>query len=401
MDYTPSQLESLYKRRTAYALPFGKVVGTLLQEGIISDVTQEGESAYACRVDKRWNMNSLCREFASFIHQGIFSEIGYKEGIKWSMGNMTGGVLIMREILPGIKLSQAVVKGVITAKKSPPEAWTKGGNARTLIRYALDGPISGGGDAEELLEYAKDDGQDMGDKRYQYHDCIPGHYPVATMWDLEAFFFTLISRLPCLRLSIYTGSRNRSDPVIDFGEWQGKEAGRWKEVTGQIAQTKILRNAVWGVLLGSNSSKITYSSSPKTGFAEGFVRQRFQSYSGGGLARAAGLLVARSGAEICARGAGETNSIYSTMDAVTAIAGELPVYWDSLGLPYRVKEKADLLKDGIGANIIARGVWQLGGNHTEFYYPDGPRVPVGYKPAFDPSPVNRMSYTQELHTLWL
>ena len=401
MDYSPEQLTSLFTRRQSYANDFNKVVSGLLNEGIITEVIQEGESAFSCRVDRRWNMNSLCREFASIIPRGIFSEIGYKEGIKWSMGNMTGGVLLTQESIAEVKLSQAIVAGIIPAKQAPPPAWTKGGNARILLRYVLDKTIKGGVDSEELLALSDAEDTDPGDKRYQCHDCIPGHYNHAIMWDLEAFFFNLICRLPCLKVGIYTDNRDAGKPCIDFGQWSDKEGRRWEEVKAEIAQTKILRNAVWGVLLGSNAPKLTYSSAPKEGFPAGFVRQRFQNFSGGGLARSAGLLVARSAAEICAKGAAETNSIYSTMDAVTAQDGELPRYWDSLGLPYRVKEKGDMQKDGIGVNIVARGVWQIGRGHTLFYYPDGPKVPYGWKPPFAPTPVKREVYTDEYHTLWV
>ena len=406
MIYTPSELEKLYARRSKYATEFGKIVAHLERESIIRNVVQVGDIAYCVKPNPRFPFSAICREAAGQTQSGFFADIGENSGLRWQMGNAVGGILLPHSAREEIKAAQDIVSRVIPAHERPPLAWTNGGNARQLVRWVIEKEIKHVGEAEDLLTPAIP-GEDVGERAYQYHDCKPGKYAGLVMYDAEAFYFNLISRAKALRLSVYP-SKNGSKPAICWGEWQGQEYEKWREVIAHIGETKLLRNALWGVLLGSSGNRFIYTSAAKkearmtyeTGVWQtvpaspaGRIRQE-EVHFAGGMARALALLVGRGGAEICAEASSEVSSVYSTLDSVTVTNGAVPKTWKSLGLPSGIKEK------GMG-NIVARGVWQIGPNHTADYYDKGKIIPARYECPAPPSPVERRFYTSPYYKLWL
>lgn len=401
MIYTPSELEKLHLRRSKYALDFAKLVRYLMAQGLIKNVVQLGEIAYAVKLDPRFTFAALCREAAGELPRGSFYDIGENGGMRWSMGNMVGGVLLPHSARHEIAEAQRIVGEVIPSDQRPPLSWTNGGNARQLVKWVLEREIKHIGEAESLLTPSMP-GEDIGDKAYQYHDCKPGRYQSIIMYDLEAYYFTLISRAKSLDVSIYT-PKNGSKPAICWGGWEGQEYAKWREVIAHIGDTKLLRNALWGVLLGSSGARYSYSGVAKPEHWKGGrlvptsevgrVRQEIVTFSGG-MARALALLVGRSGAEVCAEAAAEVGSIYSTLDSVSVTDGSTPRTWAKLGLPSGIKERGP-------GEIVARGVWNIGDNHTKDYYPDGRIIPVGYKCPIEPIAVERRFYTTTYNRLWL
>ena len=398
MDYTQAQIDGLFRRRFSYSKGFGGIVSHMMNEGIISQVEQVGEAAYSAEISAFWSMNSLCREAASVMQKGMFSEIGNGQGIKWSMGNMTAGVLLKHEYVAPVKAAQAVVGSIIPAAQMLPECWTSGGNARRLLRYALDVNVTQKGTSEVLLKQVDDTSelpptQEELEASYQYHDCIPGKYSRVIMWDAEAYYFNWICRLPSLKLSFTRGG-------IDWKRMSETEVGRWAEVKAHIGNTKLLRNSLWGVLLGSSTPKVFYTSTVKEGEKPGAVRMQWFSYTGGGIARPAALLSARSAAEMCSEAAQETSSIYSTMDSVTTLGTGFPNVWKNNGFPCRIKEEGDVNTDGIGGEIVSKGVWKMGKHHTETYHNERD-LPKDFTCKVEPSFRARTIYEMRYYPLWL
>ena len=427
MIYTPLQLERMKERREGYALAFGGIVKELIRRGVIKNADQVGHIAYSVTLSSAFNFAAVCREAAGISSEGFFTDIGENAGMRWSMGNMVAGILLPVAVIPGIREAQAIVSQVIPAYHRPLDAWTNGSNARQLVRYVLEKAIpnelSRGSARKLLIPLGAEDlltptdlGEEVGERAYQYHDCKPGEYPSIIMYDAEAFYFNLICRLKCLRLDVYppnTRFNTLSKPVISWGGWQGSEYERWRDVLGHIGETKLLRNALWGVLLGSSNPRAIYTSASKKAHRKklydirlggeywvdvpaspkGRVRRETVVYTGG-MARGAGLLVGRGGAEVCSEASWEVSSVYSTLDSVSVIDGGVPKTWDKLGLPSGIKERG-------GGEIVARGVWRIGPHHTADYYEKGGIIPPGYVCPVERSPVERRAYELIYNRLWL
>jgi len=214
--------------------------------------------------------------------------------------------------------------------------WSLGRAARLLLHFVAPGAKAGPGrSAERLLE-----GIEVG-----YHDCIPGEYPSATMYDVRAYYYSLLTRLPSLRVGVLGGK-------VEFYPMSADERARWREVLEVVNEQKVLRNSIFGAAMGKTGKSTVFH---RDKARPGKVRERRLQLPPGPF-RGAGLLVARTAWELCRDASEETDSVYSTVDSVTTRSGSEPQTWKGLGLiPERCHEGR--------AHICGLGSWRIGDAH--------------------------------------
>lgn len=414
MMVNPDRFAAREARLIGYAPAFARVVKLLEEARFVKGVTQIGPSVYT-GTETGDGFGAAAWEAAGHESAGVWHVTGHNKGLRWAMGDMTAGVIIPPSEEDVLTQSQEIVRAVIPAHERPPAAYTVGGCARSLINWALDKPQAFTGFAAQLVSprgqsnYGEDSDFDE-EQSFQYHDCAAGRYPKVVLWDVEAYYFSSICRAPCVRVEV------RPDG-LQWGRWVGSEAERWRDVLAAIAPVHLLRNSVWGVCVGSDTLKRAYTSSrPKDrpgkwtrgeggAWAQGETIKRGADWRPGqvrvirptfgkGPFPGLGLLVARSTAEACAIAAAEVNSVYSTVDSVTTLGDAPPAYWGRLGFNTRIKAEGE-------ADIVARGVWRIGAEHTRTYYQNRYGLPADYVCPVPPMPVPRYSYSVNYHKLWL
>jgi hypothetical protein len=186
----------------------------------------------------------------------------------------------------------------------------------------------------------------LGESCFGYHECHPGLYEGATLYDIKACYFHLLSRLPSLRVFLRRGER----PI--FLRWSKAEALRWQNVLAICGPQKVLRNALYGCALGRSAGSWSFHKG-----------QRIWLPSLPGPFRAAALCVARAAWETCYLAAVEVDAVYSNTDCVIALAGLYPSCWERFG--YLVNEVASGQAD-----IHAPSVYRVGLRKT-FWYSEG------------------------------
>jgi len=265
----------------------------------------------------------------------------------------------------------------------PKPLFSVGSCARALLAWTFTEPMAYEPACETLL-----DGIEFG-----FHACKPGRYvcneprtvpnpnptdlddaatavpnpayraPVV-LWDVKSYYYNMISRLPSVRVSVF---RN----AIKFWNLRPDERARWRDVLDAVRDNKPLRNTIAGACLGSLKPSLAFTSapdkntsignrgdSPSTPNQTGTVR-RITVPGSPGPFRAAGLLVVRSGYELCQRQYIDTNSVYGTIDSV-ANSGTRPKVWESVGLTATIKA-------GGNGEICHRGSYRIGAFQTKPY----------------------------------
>jgi hypothetical protein len=200
-----------------------------------------------------------------------------------------------------------------------------------------------------------------------YHDCTPGQYEGADLYDVASCYYSLLSRLPSLRVSL--GPRG-----LVWHAWGRGEEDRWCRVLEAVAGHKRLRNTMWGASIGG------------TGKIRAFCRgEPLLRPSRLGPFRPAGLVVGRTAWELCAEASRSCESVLSNTDSVVALGGLWPAPWADYGLRVRVLASGD-------ADICHWGSYRVGGQTTTLY-DEGSRTRIA-------SP--RKELTHEcLYTSWL
>ena len=192
----------------------------------------------------------------------------------------------------------------------------------------------------------------------------PAHKPPIILWDVKSYYYNLICRLPSMRVSTY---RN----ALKFWNARPDERARWRDVLEAVRDNKPLRNSLAGACLGSLKPSPAFTSANAV---PGTVR-RISVPGSPGPFRAAGLLVVRSGYELCQRQFIETDSVYGTIDSV-ANSGARPRVWESVGLTATVRA-------GGNAEICHRGSYRIGVFQTK-PYAQGSRSVVPVAPTEPP-----------------
>lgn len=309
-------------------------------------------------------------------------------GIGWKCGgHALAGNIIATDDLDAVLAGRWCVRQLTDASwDSIP--WTLGGLARKLLTWAADPgamKYKPSAYAEELLfndehkrrcgklarrpfgRSADDDADRLNQRDVQYHDCTPGVYSQAYMWDVDSYYWRLLGRLRSLRVQITP----RGLQWLDFTP---DERARWKDVLEATREERVLRNSLWGKSLGTYKPMLSYSRG-------GEVGKPTQTNIPGhpGPFRSAALLVARSGSELCQLQSLAVGSVYSTVDSVTVLDGSRPRLWESLG--FECERKGD----GTEAEICHLGSWRVSGNKATKPYIKGERDPGPVPPGVPPA----------------
>ena len=254
----------------------------------------------------------------------------------------------------------------------PKPLFSVGACARALLAWAFTEPMTYEPSCETLLETIE----------FGFHACKPGRYvgteprtirnpapknlddaatdvpnpahkPPVVLWDVKSYYYNMISRLPSVRVSVF---RN----AIKFWNLRPDERARWRDVLDAVRDNKPLRNTIAGACLGSLKPSPAFTSAPdkKCPGEPGTVR-RIAVPGSPGPFRAAGLLVVRSGYELCQRQYIDTDAVYGTIDSV-ANGGTRPKVWESVGLTATIKA-------GGNAEVCHRGSYRIGAFQTKPY----------------------------------
>jgi len=273
-----------------------------------------------------------------------------RKGCSWVCNGLAGQLIDIDDV-PDLRHATDTLADLGIREE---EYWSMGRAARALLGWVAD-PATCPVNNDVLL-----DGIEIG-----YHDCQPGVYECATMYDCKSYYFRLLERLPSLRV-IAT-----KDALI-WDQMTPCEKARWKDALQAVEGCKVLRNSLVGCAMGASGKTLAYKRDPeRPGRAVAF-----QLRLPGGPFRGAGLLIIRSAYELCQLASLQTDSVYSTIDSVVTESSLRPKVWEDLGL--QVERKAGGL-----AVICRRGCWKVGPKET-LPYKAGYRLSVPVSRAETP-----------------
>lgn len=234
--------------------------------------------------------------------------------------------------------------------------WSYGQCARALLKW-----IGAGHDSFNSGLFLPDQIE------YGYHDCAPGHYNYASLWDVKSCYFSLMSRLPSLQV---TPTREK----LIWHETPEEQMDKFRVMVGAIAEHKVLRNSIVGCMVGKLEQGEVCT---RTGW------KKIKTPSGKYLNT--GLLIVRSAWELCREASEETDSVYSVVDCVVSLGIKKPEAWERRGLETRLQEYG-------AAEIHGFGMYQVGNKRTQLI---NDRV-------FIPMPIARAAAPEISYTdLWL
>jgi len=253
------------------------------------------------------------------------------------------------------------------------DVWTLGSAARAMWDYIGDGqkdpyPMNRTrADAEDLIAKngvcligseatmmdPETDNEDEADP-VGYHECTPGEYGDCALYDCSAYYYTMLSRIAegeiiTLRPRFeWLGNRWE----IDGGAWRNGEQERLRETLKEVADCKPLRNAMVGAAMGSYRRLLVYVAGEKPGTAKSVYMK-----PGPGPYRRLGLLIVRTGYDLCREQSRLSNSVYSTVDSVCVPVGaEGPHLWKAYGFRTGIKHHGAVEIAGFGT----WGFWRKG-----------------------------------------
>lgn len=255
---------------------------------------------------------TLARKLSSLLPGQVWSR---ESGVTWLCGRH-------REYLIDLNSYEAVLNAQYCMKElGLPISWHIGGMSRTLLEW-IDAPQKTSGNCRQLLE-----------GRIGYYDCSPGHYPFGILYDVEAAYYMLFSRLPSLRVAYQEEKK-----VLEWLPMTDDSRSRFKDVVQSVASSKVLRNSLVGASLGSLHPHPVY------------IRGEKKSINlGRGSNFAAASVIIRSMWELTLLTSWQTEAICSCVDSVITTKVNLSSHWVKLGLKQNVKAfgMVDLFRPGV------------------------------------------------------
>lgn len=250
--------------------------------------------------------------------------------------------------------------------------WSIGAAARLLLEF-VTAPSKTPTPCEHMTEGVK-----LG-----YHDCKPGMYPSAVMYDGAAYYYNLLWRLGTLKVSV------TAEGFVMAHDMKGDGPAKFREMMQGVREDKVLRNSLVGCAMGKRGWQAFWVNDGKDKSKKGYR------WSSGGPFRPAGLLVLRTGIELCQVAALQCDSVYSTIDSITALCQTKPFaeppnwyllseseqmimrlqadraleaevqslapkVWKQYGIPHEIKAYGR-------AHICSRGVWRISETATPTY----------------------------------
>ena len=294
---------------------------------IFFDKTEVGENAYLLRVagHKRAITAAEWGRLAASL-PGQILPLPDHAGCVWMKGAGVGWLLTKPKMVSDALTAQRLYLETVPSseRKDAPLPFTQGALAGRFLRWVgVTQAIN-----KHLETYLAHPGGSLA-----YFRAIPGRYENMVQWDVSAFYYSLIAKMPSPLVSI----------LPDRAVWQlvePEQLDRWQRSITAIGDHKALRNALWGKMCGSRDKEkreLSFSAN----FPGGLVAPPRL-----GNLRLSGLLIARIGHELTQRQALEGNAVWSHTDAVIMPYGVEPSVWRNAGLTVRQVNPAPPLVTG-------------------------------------------------------
>jgi hypothetical protein len=216
---------------------------------------------------------------------------------------------------------------------------------------------------------------------WHYRHCKPiSKHPDLTLWDVSAFYYTILNFMPSPVVSILDGE-------ITFHPLAFEKRKKWSRMIEEISEDKGLRNSMIGGMYAGGGN-----ASYHNGIGTLWDKRE------GPIAGAAALVV-RTGYELCSKVVKETNAYLACTDsAATTDRHNAPKAWTELGFKVHIKEdvKTGILAQG-EADIRAVGNYCINGVMTEEYRKEHEKEKKGGNvlkfivPEESPNPKDRYS----------
>ena len=176
-----------------------------------------------------------------------------------------------------------------------------------------------------------------------YQSCEPGLYPRVWHWDVSAYYFTLLSRLPSLWPHRVGPGR------IVWGTWYPSERRTWDAILAAVGRVKSLRNALVGCCAGRARG------------TEYFCRGERRQWKGSaGPYRGAAVAIWRAGWEITACQVEASDAVYAATDAIITEHPGVPEVWAALGFTTRLEHAGE-------GDVCSPGLYRIGDYETGWY----------------------------------
>lgn len=250
--------------------------------------------------------------------------------VRWQLGRNNHYILASDGVEETLRIRELAKK--VTGQEV---GYSYGAAARALIKWAL-----------LPLEPNERDPLMLKGGFVGYHQCKAGRYKNMVHYDASACYFQLISRLESPRLYL-----NRDLELI-FCPMLPHERSKWNEVLEITRGEKLLRNSIWGAMLGGSNSRVSFHKG-----------ERKMSGAYYGTHYAAAALVARSAWELCRAACVDTGAVYAQTDGIICQKDQFPMWWDKIGIEYSVKAYGT-------AHIIRQHCWKCGSKKTKWYESD-------------------------------
>lgn len=287
-------------------------------DSIIERIEEVGESAYLAHLkgDKlRFKVSDWQR--LALLLPGSIAPLDDNNGAIWMMKGAEGWILVSPARVQSCHEAHSILLNTVPAGE---RSWsllpfTYGAIAGRFLKwFGVVAPDYTKAQEKMLLHPSE---------TLAHYRVVPGHYEgPLSLWDVEAYYYSLIQRLPTPLA--YVMKKSIAWEVIADDEME-----RWNVVVHAIGQHKMLRNALWGKMYGSDKPLVSYSRKHPDGYTHN---------SNFGPFRITAALVARSAHELTQLQSIGGGSVWSHTDAVVLPAGEEPTIWQSKGL--KVKREA-------------------------------------------------------------
>lgn len=304
---------------------------------------------------QQFTWSDVARELCVYL-PGIIT-VSHGSGISWVNG--AGGC--RAKVIPSghwadMKPGRIAVRELLGKDVHPMRYATAGSAANLMLKYGAD-PQPYDIAAEIPLQGLT----------HGYVKVTPGTYDDCIQWDASGFYYQILQKIK----SPHCLPHAKGVHWYDLNEYQGRT---WRGMVSAIADAKLLRNAMVGVMTGGKMPRTAYARDKETGKAKQIlIPGKYGDF------RAAGMSIIRMGYEITRAECGHSGSVYSIIDCVTLPNNREPAIWPALGLKYRLRLSGQ-------GQFLARGSYRLGGYESHLYTlgynpDDGLEVSPGYGPV--------------------
>lgn len=267
------------------------------------------------------------REVAEWASARLPGQWYYKErGVTWTCGSWRLWVVDAEQV-PSVLEARRVASAL-----GLEAGWSVGSNAYAILRFLPRAQYP----YKSALRLVPRGGPG-------YHDCCPGEYEWATMYDVRGYYFSHLERAPSLWPVLCGGDK------LIWGRWRGHEEARWRRVLDAVRGAKSLRNALVGCMAGRKAGTPYYCRG---------VKKEWRGSAG--PYRTLAHAVWRSGWELASLQSVSGGSLYTNTDCVVLLDTARPSVWEDLGFECRIEDA------GV-ADVCSQGIYRVGQKETGWY----------------------------------